>query len=116
MNDLDLFKLSFNLIATLSFLITLYITLRLWILTKKERYWIGFPIAIFFFILHELIETAGVFFGYNQDVIAGIQLGNFEEVFEVIGSIFLIYAAYGLSKILANVNKILEEEEQLENH
>ncbi|MHA2364972.1 MAG: hypothetical protein ACXAC7_13530 [Candidatus Hodarchaeales archaeon] len=98
MNDLDFIIYGSTF---LFYLITLTITFRLWLLIRNERYWIGFPLATISFALHEVLELYSEYIEEIPHI--------FPEIFELIGSIFMIYAAYGLSKILIDVNKNLEK-------
>jgi hypothetical protein len=71
-------------------------TLRFWHTLRHEKHWIGFPIAILFFFIHECFE-----------ILTEITTMNFEtfaEISEIIGAIILTYSLFFLIKELKHIN------------
>ncbi|MHA2105309.1 MAG: hypothetical protein ACW981_17915 [Candidatus Hodarchaeales archaeon] len=98
---------SIYLVTLVFYIIALILTLRLWFLLKKEKYWIGIPLAITSFAIHEFFEIYTIIFGGN--------FGILPEIFELLGSFFLIYLAFGLSRILLNVSDYLDNKEDFDS-
>jgi hypothetical protein len=95
---------SIYLTTLIFYIIALFLTIRLWFLLKREKYWIGIPLAITSFAIHEFFEIFAILFGGD--------FGILPEVFELFGSFFLIYVAIGLSGIILNVSNYLENKEE----
>jgi hypothetical protein len=97
---------SIYLITLIFYTIALILTLRLWFLLKREKYWIGIPLAIASFAIHEFFEIYAILFGGD--------FGILPEVFELLGSFFLIYVAIGLSSIILNVSNYMDNKEDFD--
>lgn len=92
-------------VTFLSFLFAVYYTLKLVRETKYEKYWIFFSISAFFMGMH---HVAGI--SHHMGLIDEHALRVLEDVGEIVGSLALAYAAYGLSESMRNVRKRFTEE------
>jgi hypothetical protein len=98
--DLDLLA---HLLSIIFFLAATIIVVSLYKELKGEKYWIGLPLGMFFFFLHEVLETLEQFYQLNIYDIGA-------EISEVIGAFFIMYASFGLRNILLNVKKTMNGE------
>ncbi|OLS26383.1 MAG: hypothetical protein HeimC3_09330 [Candidatus Heimdallarchaeota archaeon LC_3] len=92
--------------ALISYIITLLLSYRLWFLIRKEKYWIGLPLATSAFAIHEFIEIYHLFFGFDFGIIP--------EILEMLGSFFLIYLTLGLTRIISNVSGYLNNKDDFD--
>ena len=93
-----------HILSIIFFLGATLITVSLYQELKTEKYWIGLPLGVFFFFLHELLETFEQI--YSSQI---FDIGA--ELSEVIGAFLIMYACFGLRNILLNINKIMNENE-----
>jgi hypothetical protein len=98
--DIDLLA---HILSIIFFLAATIIVASLYKELKGEKYWIGLPLGIFFFLLHEVLETLEQFYQLNIYDIGA-------EISEVIGAFFIMYASFGLRNILLSVKKTMSEE------
>ena len=97
--DLDIIV---HFLSIIFFLAATLITANLYRELKNEKYWIGLPLGVLFFFLHEISETLQQLYSLEIfDIIA--------ELSEVIGAFLIMYACFGLRNVLKNVNKIMNE-------
>ncbi|MHA1983917.1 MAG: hypothetical protein ACW967_06150 [Candidatus Hodarchaeales archaeon] len=102
MQNID-FDLLAHFLSTIFFLAATIIVVSLYKELKGEKYWIGLPLGMFFFFLHEILETLEQFYQLNIYDIGA-------ELSEVVGAFFIMYASFGLRNILLNVKKTMNEE------
>lgn len=77
---------------------------------KHEKHWLGFPIALFFFTLHEFFEILhDDISGLN--VIFNINTELFAEISEILGAIILTYSLYYLIKEITKINRLESQED-----
>ena len=94
----ELFDGILHLISILIYIIAFVVIFRFYFKLKGEKYWIGLPLSIFFYMLHEVCEIIEDFTNTNMML--------FIEGFEIIASLILIISVYGLSQEMVKIHKL----------
>ena len=100
---------SVHYVSLLIYIIAFIATGLFWNNLRHEKHWVGFPITLFFFSLHEFFEILHEDIA-GFDKIFGISTELFAELSEIIGAIILTYSLYYLIKELRTINYIESQE------
>lgn len=92
-----------HILSVTIYIIALIVIIQFYFKLKGDKYWVGLPISIFFFLVHELFEIYEHFTDSNMTL--------FIEGSEILASAILIVSVYGLSKELANIHELENVEE-----
>lgn len=100
-------EIAIHLFSVCMYLLAIIVMTRFWFQLKDEKYWIGLPLSMLAFFIHEVLEIINDFTDYNTKILV--------ESFEIIGAVILIYSIFGLTSELVRIHKLESEAEELED-
>jgi len=84
-----------HILALFVYIIALIVTIIFWKMLKNEKHWLGIPISLFFFFLHDIFEYINIITGTSMEIYAELS-----EIFAGITlAISLFYIIIQLKKI-----------------
>ena len=96
---------SIHFLSLLVYFIAFILMTQFYIKLRHEKYWVGFPVTLLFFTLHEFFEILND--NYNVQIVIGninMHTEVLAEISEIIGAIVLVLSLYYLIKELRKIN------------